>query len=235
MTIKEIVALVPVKASSERVENKNTRPFHDTTLFELKLRQLKRVKGFSNIIISSEDDKLLNIAVVNGFDVHRRDPKYSTGMVPMSEVYSYIASEIEGEHIAWVNVTNPLAESKVYEDAIKIYENLDSDYDCLLSAYEVKEYLFYNGRPVNFKPNPWPRSQDLSGVCAISFVVNILRRGDMVKWGSCVGDRPYFYILDSVISTDIDFQWNFDFCEMIYKKNVNNPVIPTPCVGTQRV
>jgi CMP-N-acetylneuraminic acid synthetase len=218
---KEIVALVPVKASSERVRNKNTRPFHDTNLFELKLHQLKDVKGFSNITISSEDERLLKIAIDNGYDVHHRDPKYSTSTVPMSEVYSYIASEIKGEHIAWVNVTNPLAESKVYDGAIEIYEDMDSNFDCLLSAYEVKEYLFHNGRPVNFKPNPWPKSQDLSGVCAISFVINILKREDMVKWGSCVGQKPYFYFLDPVTSTDVDFQWNFDFCEMIYRERLN--------------
>jgi len=218
---KEIVALVPVKASSERVENKNTRPFHDTNLFELKLRQLKGVKGFSNIIVSSEDEGVRKIAIDSGYDVHHRDPKYSTSTVPMSEVYSYIASEIKGEHIAWVNATNPLAESKVYEDAIKIYEDMDSNFDCLLSAYEVKEYLFYNGSPVNFKPNPWPKSQDLSGVYALSFVINILKRENMVKWGSCVGYKPFFYLLDPVTSTDVDYQWNFDFCEMIYRERSN--------------
>ncbi len=94
----------------------------------------------------------------------------------MSDVYSYIASEIKGEHIAWVNVTNPLAEASVYEKAIKEYNHMDVKFDCLLSVYEVKDYLFYNGKPVNFQPNPWPKSQDLTGVCAMSYVINILRR-----------------------------------------------------------
>jgi len=218
---KEIVALVPVKASSERIKNKNTRPFYDTNLLELKLRQLKGVKGFTKVIVSSEDERLLDIAFNNGYGIHRRDPKYSTSTVPMSEVYSYIASEISGEHIAWVNVTSPLAEAKVYENALKIYEDMDPSFDCLLSAYEVKEYLFHNGTPVNFKPKPWPRSQDLNGIYALSFIVNILKREDMVKWGSCVGNRPYFYLLDHVTSTDVDFQWDFDFCEMIYKKRTS--------------
>ena len=98
---------------------------------------------------------------------------------------------------------------------------MDYNFDCLLSAYEVKENLFYNGQPVNFKPNPWPKSQDLRGVYAMSFVINILKREDMVKWGSCVGQKPYFYLLDLVTSTDVDFQWDFDFCEMIYRERSN--------------
>jgi N-acylneuraminate cytidylyltransferase len=215
---KEIIALIPVKGTSERIKNKNLRSFHNTSLYELKLAQLKEVSGFARVIVSSESKQILETAKKYGFDVHARDPEYSTSTIPMSEVYSYIASEIQGEHIAWVNVTNPLAESEVYERAIKEYNSMGSQYDCLISVSEVQEYIFHQGQPVNFKPNPWPKSQDLTGVCAMSFVINILKRTDMVKWGSCVGKNPYFFYLDRVTSTDVDFQENFDFCEMIYKQ-----------------
>lgn len=214
----EIVALLPVKAQSERVVSKNTRPFHDTSLYELKLNQLLKVKCFAKIIVSSEDDHILEIARKKGYDVHRRNPKYSTSFVPMSEVYSHIASEIPGEHIAWVNVTNPLITGEVYERAVEVYRNLDSTYDCLLSVHEVRHYLFHNGKPLNFTRTPWLRSQDLKGVCAMSFAINILRSQDMVRWGSCVGHHPYLFHLDPIDSIDIDFQEEFDFCEMIYKQ-----------------
>ena len=47
-----------------------------------------------------------------GFKTHLRDPYYSTPKVPMSKVYEYIASSIKAEHVAWINVTNPLVDSK---------------------------------------------------------------------------------------------------------------------------
>lgn len=218
---KEIVAVIPVKGASERVENKNRRPFHNTSLYELKLEQIKNVQEFSRIIVSSENKEILDIAKRGGVEIHVRDPKYSTSTIPMSEVYSYIAAEIQGEHIAWVNVTNPLAEAHVYRKAIEEYSVMDKKYDCLLSVYEVKDYLFYNGKPVNFQPNPWPKSQDLKGVCAMSYVINILKRKDMVRWGSCVGNNPYFFYLDKLTSTDVDFQEDFDFCEMIYRQRMS--------------
>lgn len=213
---KEIIALVPVKGSSERVSKKNLRKFGDTSLYELKLKQLSNAVGFDDVIVSSEDDKILSIAKQKGFGVHRRDPKYSTSDVPMSDVYSYIASEIKGENIAWVNVTNPLAESQAYTDAIKAYNQMSNEYDCLLSVCEVQDYLFHRGKPINFKPKPWPKSQDLSGVTEMTFVINILKRLDMVKWGSCVGQSPFFFNLSKIDSWDVDFQEDFDFCEMVY-------------------
>ena len=215
---KEIIGLIPVKGSSERVPMKNLRKFGDTSLFELKLSQLSKARGFEKIIVSSEEDKILSIAEKKGFGVHERDSKYSTSDVPMSDVYSYIASEIEGENIAWINVTNPLAGADCYTNAIKSYREMDAKYDCLLSVSEVQDYLFHENKPVNFKPNPWPKSQDLSGVLEMTFVINILKRQDMVKWGSCVGSSPFFYHLSKVDSWDIDFQEDFDFCEMVHDK-----------------
>jgi len=218
---KEIVGLIPVKGSSERVKLKNLRKFGDTTLFELKLLQLSKVRGFQKIIVSSESDMVLSIAKKKGFSIHERDPKYSTSDIPMSEVYSHIASEIEGENIAWINATNPLAEDHIYTNAIKLYNTMDAEYDCLLSAVNVQENIFYNGVPVNFSPSPWPRSQDLKGLCSLPFVISILKRADMISWGSCVGKSPFFYYLNKLEAWDIDNQEDFDFCEMIYKKKVN--------------
>jgi len=215
---KEIIGLIPVKGSSERVPMKNLRKFSDSSLFELKLSQLSKARGFEKIIVSSEEDKILSIAEKKGFGVHERDSKYSTSDIPMSDVYSYIASEIDGENIAWINVTNPLADSDCYTNAVNAYRNMDVKYDCLLSVSEVQDYLFHEGYPVNFKPNPWPKSQDLSGVLEMTFVINILKRQDMVKWGSCVGSSPYFYHLSKIESWDIDFQEDFDFCEMVHNK-----------------
>ena len=180
MTVsKEIVGLIPVKGNSERVPMKNLRKFGDSSLFELKLSQLSKATGFDEIIVSSEDDVILSIAKENGFGIHERDPKYSTSDIPMSDVYSYIASEIQGESIAWINVTNPLAGSDCYSKAAEIYRKMDESYDCLLSVSEVQDYLFYNGRPINFKPNPWEKSQNLTGVVEMTFVINILKRQ---KW-----------------------------------------------------
>ncbi|MDC1073040.1 hypothetical protein OAR43_07495 [Gammaproteobacteria bacterium] len=218
MSRKEIVGLVPVKGNSDRVLKKNTRPFGDTTLLDLKLSQLKKATGFSDIYVSSEDSEILEIASSSGFLTHYRHPKYSTSEVPMSEVYSYIGSEIPGEHIAWINITNPLAGPEVYSLATREYDEMSNNYDCLLSAFEIKDNIIFRGKPVNFPRSPWPRSQDLEPVYSLSFVVNVMRREKLIEWGSCVGESPYFFLLDQITSWDIDFPVDFEFCEWVYTK-----------------
>ena len=155
----------------------------------------------------------MNIAKKNGLDIHKRDPYYSTSSVPMSEVYSYVGASIkDGEHVAWINVTNPLAESKIYDNAVNLYKKNFKNNDCLLSAIEVKENFFLKGKPINFPRSPWPRSQDLEPLISLPFVINILNKDNLVKWGSCVGKKPFFYILDSITAKDIDNPVDFEFC-----------------------
>ncbi len=218
MSKKEIIGLIPVKTKSDRVKNKNTRKFGNTSLYEHKLIQLKKTKYFDNLIVSSENDKILNKAKNLGFDIHKRNKKYCTSKIPMSDVYKNIASEINGEYIAWINVTNPLFEPILYDKAILKFKKMNkSKYDCLLSTFKIQDYFYFKNKPINFKSFPWPRSQDLIGLESLSFAINILKRKNMIKWGSCVGKKPLLMEFPQLNSWDIDFDHDFKFCEAIYK------------------
>ena len=213
----DIIGVIPVKANSDRVKQKNLRKFSNTNLFELKISQLKKTKKLKNFMVSSESRGILDIAKKNGFLTHLRNPYYSTSKVPMSKVYSYIAKNTPSKFIAWINVTNPLATSKIYDDAVEKFTKL-RNYDCLLSAIDNKENFFFKGKPINFKRSPWPRSQDLEPLVSLPFVINILKTSNLIKWGSCVGKKPFFFKMNNLIATDIDTKDQFDFAEFIYNK-----------------
>jgi CMP-N,N'-diacetyllegionaminic acid synthase len=217
----EIEGIIPVKTFSVRVKNKNLRKFANTSLYELKLKQLSKTKQFKNFIVSSESQKVLNIAKKYNFKTHLRNQYYSTSKVPMSEVYSYLGHQVETDYVAWINVTNPLINSEIYDQAASIFKNkiYKSKHDCLLSAIENKENFFYKNKKINFKRSPWPRSQDLKPLISLPFAINILKKKNLIKWGSCVGKNPYFFKLDPLLATDIDNQHNFDFCEFLFKNS----------------
>tara|TARA_B100001248_G_scaffold261690_1_gene253681 strand:+ start:2051 stop:2725 length:675 start_codon:yes stop_codon:yes gene_type:complete len=220
--VGKMVALIAVKGQSDRVPTKNIRPFADTSLLELKLSQIKQVASIDEIVVSSEDEKVLDLARPFEVTLHHRDPIHSKSSSPMSKVYSYLATEVaeSGDHIVWIPVTNPLAEAPIYEEAIQFFKKMDTQtYDSLISVHEVKDYIIYKGKPLNFQPNPWPRSQDLKDTYEINFAVNILPRDKMVEWGSLHGVNPYYYPVPEESAMDIDFPIDFEICEYIYKKN----------------
>ena len=213
---KNIVALIPVKGNSDRVKKKNLTKFAGSNLFSIKLSQLKKTNCFKKIIISSESKKILNYAKKKGFEIHQRDKYFSTSKVSMSEVYTNIASEIEGDYIAWINVTNPLCDSYIYQNAVKKFQKISTKYDCFLSAVKNQQNYFYKKKTINFKRSPWPRSQDLEPLVSLPFAISILSRKNMIKWGSCVGRKPFFYFLNSLVATDIDDYQSFKLAEILF-------------------
>lgn len=53
----KIKALVAVRSGSQRVQNKNVRPFAESSLLEIKLRQLLSIRSLDGVVVNSNDDK----------------------------------------------------------------------------------------------------------------------------------------------------------------------------------
>lgn len=214
MTIK---ALVAVRSGSVRVTNKNIRPFAGSTLLEVKLNQLKRIKGLDGIIVNSNDDTMLQIADSMGCETIKRDPYYASNSVSMSEVYKNMAENCDCDVIAYINVTNPLLKDETIEKAIETYKNMNN-FDSLNSAHLIKEFMFLDNMPVNYDLKNQPRSQDLPDYYALNFAINIISKEKMISCKNVVGDKPLIYSIDEIEATDIDNPIDFDFAEFVFKK-----------------
>lgn len=214
----KIKALVAVRSGSQRVVNKNIRPFAGSSLLEIKLNQLKRISNIDGIVVNSNDDKMLEIASNIGCEVVKRDEYYASNQVSMSEVYRNMAENVNADVIAYINATNPLLNDKTIVQAIENYKKNISQYDSLNSAHLIKEFLFKENLPINYDLRHQPRSQDLPDISALNFAINIISREKMIECKNVVGYKPNIYIIDEVEATDIDNPIDFDFAEFVYKR-----------------
>lgn len=214
----KIKALVAVRSGSQRVVNKNIRPFAGSSLLEIKLNQLKRIPNIDGIVVNSNDDKMLEIASNMGCEVVKRDEYYASNQVSMSEVYRNMAENVNADVIAYINATNPLLNDRTVVQAIENYKKNISQYDSLNSAHLIKEFLFKENLPINYDLRHQPRSQDLPDISALNFAINIISREKMIECKNVVGYKPNIYIIDEVEATDIDNPIDFDFAEFVYKR-----------------
>ena len=212
-----IKALVAVRSGSMRVQNKNLRPFAGSSLLEVKLAQLKRIKGLDGIIVNSNDDTMLKIGMDMGCQTVKRDQYYASNTVSMSDVYKNMAENCDCDVIAYINCTNPLLKDETIEKAIEAFKAMEG-YDSLNSAHLVKEFMFYQNKPVNYDLQHQPRSQDLPNYYALNFALNIISRENMIACKNVVGKKPWIYGIDEIEATDIDNPIDFEFAEFVYKK-----------------
>jgi CMP-N-acetylneuraminic acid synthetase/phosphoglycolate phosphatase-like HAD superfamily hydrolase len=215
--MKNLVALIAVRAGSQRVKNKNIRAFADSNLLEIKINQLKKVKQLDEIIVNSDSEEMLEIARKNGVTAVKREEKYASSEAGMSDVYQHFAEVTEAVHIMYANVTNPLVEAENYEEAISTYfSNLDEN-DSLASCHPIKEFLWKDGEALNYDTENQPRSQDLPNIVALNFAISILPREVMRKKRNIIGEKPTFFELDEIESVDIDTELDFYLAERLYE------------------
>ena len=215
-----IKALVAVRSGSQRVENKNIRPFAGSSLLEIKIEQLKRIKSLDGIVVNSNDEVMLNIAEKMGCETVLRDPYYASSTVSMSDVYQNMAENFNGDIIVYANVTNPLIKDATFDNAIRIYKKISDTYDSLNSAHLIKEFLFKDNMPINYDLRHQPRSQDLPDISALNFAINIISKDQMIACKNVVGNKPYIYNIDYVEATDIDNPIDFVFSEYVYTNHL---------------
>ena len=60
----KITAVVPIRSGSQRVRDKNLRPFADTNLMELKLRTLLQVPELTSIVVNTNSEEAISIFIV---------------------------------------------------------------------------------------------------------------------------------------------------------------------------
>ena len=217
----KIKALVAVRSGSQRVKNKNMKPFAGSNLLTIKLQQLLRIPELDGIIVNSNDDDMLAVAAEMGIEVVKRSEYYASNEVSMSDVYKNMAENCDCDVIAYINVTNPLIKDSTISQIINFYKENCEKYDSVNSAHLVKEFMFKDNKPINYDLKHQPRSQDLPDIFALNFAVNIITKEKMISGKNVIGENPYIYGIDEVEATDIDNPIDFEFAEFVYKKGLN--------------
>lgn len=57
----KITAVIPIRTGSQRVKDKNLRPFGDTNLMELKIKTLLQVPELTSIVVNTNSEEAIRI------------------------------------------------------------------------------------------------------------------------------------------------------------------------------
>ncbi len=213
-----IKAMVAARSGSVRVKDKNIRPFAGKTLLEYKLEQLKRISFFDGVVVNSNDETILEIAKSLGCEAVKREELYASNDVSMNDVYENMAQNIDCDVVVYTNCTNPLVKDETYYEMFEAYKKMGDEFMSLNSAHFIKEFMWLNGKPLNYDADNQPRSQDLPDICALNFAVNFIKREDMIKSKSIIAKNPKLFTMSVVESTDIDDFIDFEFAEYVFNK-----------------
>lgn len=135
MNMKEFLGLIPARGGSKRIKYKNMYIINGKPLIYWTIKDSKESKLLDNIVVSSDNNIILNYSKNLGVETIKR-PKYLSGdKVTLTDVMKYHIKEYE--NIVLLRPTSPIRPKDFIDKCIKIYKK--GKYESLASGFINKE------------------------------------------------------------------------------------------------
>ena len=227
-------AIIPLRAGSKRIPWKNTRLLNWKPLFTYTLDNALKSKKINNIIITTDDLKVIEI-LNNDYKkeldlwiliILKRDEKLSSDK---STTVDVILDVIEKnnfiENIVLLQATSPFRNTKNIDWAIKLFK--ENDFNSVISIHKTKEFPYWQHK-INSKwflePLMWlefynTRSQDLPKTYMENWAILISSKNSFIENNGFYTDFTKAFVLNEIEAIDIDEEIDFEYCEFLLTKN----------------
>lgn len=212
MMTKKIVALLPMKANSERVKGKNFRDFNGKPLFKWILDTLLAVPEIDQVIINTDARHILaenGLIETDRIVIRDRKPEICGDFVSMNLVLADDIANIEADVYLMTHTTNPLMSADTIQKAISLYLDKvkQGEADSLFTVDKIQT-RFYKAdcSPVNHDPDNLVRTQDLEPWFEENSNLYIFSRDSFARTNARIGKKPAMFETPRFESIDIDDQ-----------------------------
>jgi CMP-N-acetylneuraminic acid synthetase len=224
----KLVALLPMKANSERVVGKNFKVFKTKPLYRWVLDKLLALDEVEKVVINTDATEILKSNDLPESDkiiLRERKPELCGDFVSMNKIIEDDIAAIKADKYLMTHTTNPLISTETFSAAIKEYNPLAStEFDSLFTVNKYQS-RFYNAKaePLNHDPNNLIRTQDLPPLFEENSCFYIFTRESFKATNARIGNKPKLYPTPFFESVDIDDAINWSIAELYYDY-LNKPV-----------
>ena len=223
----KIVALLPMKANSERVKGKNFREFNGKPLFRWILDSMLAVEEIDQVVINTDARQILaenGLTDSNRVLIRDRKPEICGDMVSMNLVLADDVENVDADVYLMTHTTNPLLKSDTIRRALTIFRSalLKGTADSLFTVDKIQTRFYRSDcSPVNHDPANLVRTQDLEPWFEENSNLYIFNRESFAKTNARIGIKPMLFESPKFESIDIDTpeDWNFAVVAASYLLN----------------
>lgn len=219
--MNKLVALVPIRHHSQRVQGKNYRPLAGKPLFHHIITTLLSVPDIDQVVVDTDSPP-----VIEGLRLHfpqvmilERPEHLRADAVSMNEVLAYDTSQVQADFYLQTHTTNPLLRRQSIESAITALMSDYPAYDSLFSVTRLQTRLWDQlTRAINHNPNILLQTQDLPPVYEENSCIYIFTRQILIARRNRLGERPMMFEIPAREATDIDEEIDFEMADFLMQK-----------------
>lgn len=216
----KVVALIPLKLKNERVPGKNLKKFYDgTPLVEFIQKACLGAKRVDEIYVycSNEDAKDY---LLPGVQFLKRPQFLDEDTSNCNDIIREFMKEVAADIYVVTHATGPFTKSESIDACVE--KVVSKEYDSAFLAKRMQEFLWQDGKALNFDVQHFPRTQDLKPIYSEASGAFVFPKETFLKYDRRVGIKPYIHEVDLIEAIDIDYPIDFDIANAVYKEIMKN-------------
>lgn len=204
------VALLPMKANSQRVKGKNFRPLAGKPLFKWILDALLECSEIDLVVINTDAREIL---AKNGLSeservvIRDRKPDLVGDFTSMNLILEDDINAVKADRYIMTHTTNPLLQSNTISAALTEYTDaVDQGIGDSLFGVTKFQTRFYlaDGSAINHDPDNLIRTQDLEPWYEENSCVYVFSAASFAATNARIGKKPILFEIPKLQAIDID-------------------------------
>jgi CMP-N-acetylneuraminic acid synthetase len=214
------VVLIPIKLNNQRFPGKNTKLFFDgTPLIHLIQHVCLNTKTIDEIYVYCSDEAICDY-LLGGVKFLKRPGYLDDNKANSNDIIREFIKAVDANIYVETHATAPFTNSESIDDCVRQVET--GEFDSAFLAKSCHEFLWQNGKPLNFDVQNFPRTQDLPVIFQEAPGAYVFLKETFEKYNRRVGLNPYIHEVDAFEAIDIDYPVDFDIANAIYKEILLN-------------
>lgn len=213
----KVVAIMPIKLKNERCPGKNTRMLGSKPLLQYELVSLKETGLCDEINVFCSDDAVVPF-LPEGVNFLQRPKELDLPTSNFTQIFSCFMAERDADIYVYAHATAPFVTVETMKQCIEAVKS--GEYDSAFCAVKLLDYLWKDGKPLNFDATNVPRTQDLEPIYQETSGVYAFTKEVFEKYKRRIGMKPFIKEVSFREAVDIDNPEDFDLAEVMLNVNI---------------
>ena len=211
----KVIAFLPVKGSSSRIENKNIKLLDGKPLFLHTLEKLLDCDFIHEVILDTDSEEIIKLAGNIDCTVFKRDPNFASNNTDGNRLFMNEIENFESDIYIQILCTSPFIEKETVRKAIEILtQESEKNYDSVVLTKTEKLYTWKNERP-QYDLQNIPNSIDLEGTTVETMGLYVIKKDAALSSRRRVGDRPFLLEASAIEAIDVNWPEDFELANLI--------------------
>ena len=208
---------MPIKLKNERCPGKNTRMLGSKPLLQYELDSLKETGLCDEINVFCSDDAVVPF-LPESVNFLQRPKELDLPTSNFTQIFSCFMAERDADIYVYAHATAPFVTVETMKQCIEAVKS--GEYDSAFCAVKLQDYLWKDGKPLNFDATNVPRTQDLEPIYQETSGVYAFTKEVFEKYKRRIGMKPFIMEVSFREAVDIDNPEDFDLAEVMLNVNL---------------